>query len=425
MSPKELTIRFGIQQSLHWTIAGIMIPVIALLFQSRGLSLFDIGFVMAVWIGSTAILEIPLGGIADTYGRRKTYLFSLLMNILGGIVLFIADSLPLILFAAALLGASNAVYSGTLDAWFYDSSRHTQGNQSFHSALAIINVFVTIGLATGSLIGGWLPDSSASSFFNSTRIYDLNIVIVALSNLVLILMTLVLIPSEIHLKTSQVETSQAKTTQTKKNNADFLQASLQAIKTSIRHHVLNRLMQTTLVFGMVLSCIENFWQPYLAELIQGTAYGVTVFGILSALYFLMSAGASLLSIRLLRYLKGSHKFLMFTTRASAGLALIALANTTHLFSFALCYLLFFFLFTAGNNSESVMLHENTEEHVRSTMLSIRSCMVTSGGVIASLFFGFLSEYYGISVSWTICGVMLVVSSALFILIPEKSEPQTA
>ncbi|WP_224055762.1 hypothetical protein [Vibrio penaeicida] len=48
MNKRELTIRFGIQQGLHWLIMGIMIPVITLIFQSRGLNLFDIGLVMAV-----------------------------------------------------------------------------------------------------------------------------------------------------------------------------------------------------------------------------------------------------------------------------------------------------------------------------------------------------------------------------------------
>ncbi|MCM0148591.1 MFS transporter [Photobacterium galatheae] len=420
MSQKGLTSRFGIQQCLHWTIAGIMIPVLMLIFQSRGLSLMDIGIVMAVWIGSTALFEIPLGGVADTYGRRKTYLTSLLINILGCIVLYFADGLPLILLAAILLGTSRAVYSGTLDAWFYDSFQHQPGHQSFHSASATINVFVTLGLAVGSLIGGWLPDFTARSFppsstFSAQSIYDLNIALVVIASIVLMLITRVLIHEE-----GQPAPSPANQLQT-----DAMQASWEAVKTAFRHAVLNRLMQTTLVFGMILSGIENYWQPYLGQLINGTDYGVTFFGILSALYFLMSAGSSILSVRLLRQLKGSHKILMFSTRVAAGIAFIALANTTQPISFALCYLLFFFLFTAGNNSERVLLHEHTETRVRSTMLSISSFMVTCGGVLASLFFGLISENYGISVSWTIGGLLLVASSVLFLFMPKKLEVEVA
>lgn len=71
MQRNELVVRFGIQQYLHWTVVGLLIPVIILIFQSRGLNLTEVGIVMAVWIGSTTILEIPVGGLADTIGRKK------------------------------------------------------------------------------------------------------------------------------------------------------------------------------------------------------------------------------------------------------------------------------------------------------------------------------------------------------------------
>lgn len=409
MSQTETTLRFGIQQSIHWMIIGIMIPVITLIFQSKGLNLRDIGFVMAVWIGSTTVLEIPLGSLADTYGRRRTYLVSLLLNGLGCLALYLANDFTLVLLAVALLGSSRAVYSGTLDAWFYDAFHHAQGVQSYHSALAKINVAVTIGLAVGSLIGGWLPDIASNYSSELSSIYDFNILGVCIANITLIFITMLLIDSG----------SQQRNTQTKNARGNTIQHCIQALKVCMQHGTLSRLMQATLVYGMVLSSVENYWQPYLADILYGTPSGVIAFGIISALYFLMSAVSSLTSIPLIRVFGGSHKNLMFTTRALAGICFIFLAYTTHLLSFTLCYLVFFFLFTVGNNSESVLLHENTEEKMRSTMLSISSFMVTCGGVLASLIFGLIAERFGISTTWIISGAMLIVSSALFIFMPEK------
>ncbi|WP_245696573.1 MFS transporter [Vibrio xiamenensis] len=415
MDSKELIKRFGIQQGLHWLIVGIMIPVITLIFQSRGLSLRDIGFVMAVWIGSTAVFEIPLGGVADRYGRKNTYLVSLLLNSFACIVLYFAYHLALITLAAVLLGVARAVYSGTLDAWFYDRFQYTQGNGSYHSALAKINVVVTLGLAIGSLIGGWLPDIAKNSPFHLTSIYDLNIVIVCIANIGLIFVTWILVKE----KTKQVKASSIDA------KINIVKSSLDVLKKSLKHSVLSRLMQATLVFGMVLSSVENYWQPYLANVLQQTSYGVFVFGVISACYFLMSAASSLLSVPLLALFNSSHKSLMFTTRVLAGILCICLAYTTHLWSFTMCYLGFFFFFTLGNNSESVLLHENTAEQIRSTMLSISSVMVTCGGVLASLLFGVLSEDYGISVSWTVAGVLLIISSPVFVFMPEKQSLKTA
>ena len=436
MNQEQLTLRFGVQQSLHWMAVGITIPILTLFFQSRGLSLADVGLVMAAWIGTTTLLEIPLGAVADSYGRRRTYLASLLINILGYVALYFAEDLSFILLAAMVLGAARAVYSGTLDAWFYDNFQRRQGKLSFHSALARVNVMVTMGLAVGALIGGELPDYAVSTSLKLASKYDLNIMLAAMANVLLIWVTLGLVDEKrqpnqektvMMVSTAAIFTDVsipiAITAKMNYRSIKIMIASLQTLKASLHHDVLKRLLQTTFVFGMVLSSVENHWQPYLANILQGTSYGVTVFGIIAAIYFLMSATSSLLSVRLLCLFNGSHKRLMLTTRALAGVVFVMLAHTSHLMSFTLGYLTFFFLFSAGNNSESVLLNENTDANVRSTMLSISSFIVTIGGVIASLLFGMVSELYGIAVSWMICGGLLLVSSALFELIPEKVASQ--
>jgi MFS family permease len=316
-----------------------------------------------------------------------------------------------VLLAAALLGASRAVYSGTLDAWLYDAFHQVEGKQTYHSALAKINVAVTIGLAVGSLIGGWLPDIASNSANVFSSIYDINLLGVCIANIGLIVITLMLIDDR----------RQRWNTQPKQARENAFQLCTQALKVCWKHDVLSRLMQATVVFGMVLSSVENYWQPYLADILRGTSSGVIAFGVISALYFIMSAVSSLISVPLLRVFSGSHKTLMFTTRALAGVCFIFLAYTAHLLSFTLCYLLFFFLLTVGNNSESVLLHENTEEKMRSTMLSISSFMVTCGGVFASLVFGVIAERFGISARWIISGALLVFSSVVFIFVSEKRE----
>lgn len=410
MDRNALTLRYGFHQALHWLIVGIAIPVLVLIFQSRGLNLQEIGLVMAVWVGSTAALEIPLGGVADKYGRRNTYLFSLLVNVSGCIALYFATDLKLLLCAAFLLGSARAIYSGTLDAWFYDSFQSLPGKQEFHNAVAKVNVMVTIGLAAGSLIGGLLPDFVARTPLKVGSIYDLNIILVGLANLMLFILTLFII--------NEKSASQPTSVDSKSNN--LVSHSINVIKKSFTHPVLKRLMQTTLVYGMVLSSAENFWQPYLSKIVNNTGYGVAVFGVISALYFLMSAAASLVSVPLLRLFDDSHKMLMFTTRGLSGLVFIALAFSDNLYSFTFYYLTFFFLFTVGNNSESVLLNDNTQESDRSTMLSISSFIVTCGAVIASLLLGYVSEHYGITINWVMCGMLLTITSVLFVFIPEKN-----
>ncbi|WP_456294808.1 MFS transporter [Vibrio sp. AK197] len=410
MNKKALLKRYCVHQGLHWSIIGIAIPVLVLIFQSRGLNFQDIGVVMAVWVGSTAALEIPLGGIADKYGRRNIYLLSLVVNVIGCLTLYFAsDSFLLIITAAFFLGTSRAIYSGTLDAWFYDTFHTIRGELTYHKAISIVNVMVTIGLAIGSLVGGWLPDYVVSLSINLNSIYDLNLILMCIANLSLFFISFVLISEE------KVERYNPSKLQFKQ----LIHHSLKAIRVSFSHIILKRIMQTTLVFGFVLSSVEAYWQPYLSEVINNKAYGVIIFGFISALYFLMAGTSSLLSVPLLRLFKNSHRELLFVTRSLSGVFFIFLALSDTVYSFIICYLIFFFLFTAGNNSEMVLLNDNTDEERRSTMLSISSSMVTIGSVVASLFLGYVSEQYGIVVNWIACGFLLISSSLLFLLVPAK------
>ncbi|MFS1465905.1 MFS transporter [Vibrio lentus] len=404
MQRNELVVRFGIQQYLHWTVVGLLIPVIILIFQSRGLNLTEVGIVMAVWIGSTTILEIPVGGLADTIGRKKTYSYSLVLTLLGCLNLLYANSLSSILISAMFLGASRALYSGTLDAWFYDAFARIPGDNSYHTAMAKVNVFVTVGLATGCLLGGVLPNSMVSSYFESFDVYDISIFVTSVSSIILLFLTRLLLPDE-----------QRRIKESHKNTIIIaVKTSVQALNFSLHHRTLRLVIQATLIFGATMSAVENLWQPYLSELMGMQSKDLTLFGIISALYFLMSALSSIVSVPLLKVFDGSHKALMFVTRALAGLSLILLANTNNTMSFALLYLTFFFLLTMGNNSEQVLLNENTPEEMRSTILSISSFAVTGGGVLASLASGFISEYYGISLSWILCGSVLLISSLYFL-----------
>lgn len=413
MKRRELVIRFGIQQGLHWMVVGLLIPVITLIFQSRGLNLSEIGLVMAVWVGSTAILEIPLGSVADTFGRKNTYLFSLALNLLGCLALFYANSLEEILLSAMFLGASRAVYSGSLDAWFYDSFANAMGDDSYHTAIAKINVLVTAGLATGSLIGGVLPNSIVSSYIETFSVYDINIFVASISCVALFLLTWILLPEQKGINDNSQNTL-----------AIAMHTSIKALTFSLNQWTLRLVLQATLIFGAVMSAVENFWQPYLADLIGMAPDNLTLFGIISALYFLMSALSSILSIPLLRVFFGSHKALIFTTRSLAAFSLLLLANTTSTTSFAFFYLMFFFLFTMGNNSEQVLLNENSHEEIRSTILSISSFAVTCGGMIASLAMGVISEYFGISFSWILCGSILLTSSLYFLVIREVRQAES-
>ncbi|EGU50885.1 major facilitator superfamily transporter [Vibrio nigripulchritudo ATCC 27043] len=413
MDKKQLTTRFGIQQALHWFVTGITIPILTLMFQVKGLDLFDIGIVMAIWIGTTACLEVPLGGVADAYGRKRTYFASLVVSVVGVSLLLIADNIWLISLAAFFLGSGRAIYSGTLDAWFYDAYQSAQGKDQYHGHLAQVQVFVTLGLAAGSLTGGYLPQISNLFIASSNNPFSVNLVVVIALTILLFGITAMLL--------NMGSNNQPK--EELESAANVLTLSLKTLKHCFQTPVIFRVIQGTVVLGMALSVVENHWQPFLRIVMDSENTTYILFGVISALYFLMEALASLASVRVAKWLRGSHLSVLFYSRMAAGIALVFLAQSQNTLMFALGYLGFFFLFTLGCNSENILLNENTESSMRSSMLSVSSLAVTLGGMATSLGFGLLSHRYGIQVSFICCGILLIVTSFVYVL-KLNHQPQT-
>ncbi|WP_260261419.1 MFS transporter [Vibrio intestinalis] len=417
MTKTKLTIQYAIQQTIHWFITGLIIPVLILIFQTRSLSLTDIGLIMTIWVGSTALLEVPLGVLADKIGRLTTYLVSLAVMILGSVALLIADSFISVAFAALLLGSARAIYSGTLDAWFYDAFSLAKGKMTFHRALAKVNFMVTIGLALGALAGGYLGRWAPFIPFELQASMDANLVVIIGLCLLLMMFT----PCLIKERHSRHHTT---STPIKTNHQDTLPqhiktSAIKVLRESLSHPVIGRLFKAGIIYGWVLSGLENLWQPYLKQLINDGS-SLNVFGIIAALYFVMAGAASLASSPLLALLDQSHRALLVVSRLMASLLLVLLAFSQSIISFSCLYLSFFFFFTIGCNSEKLLVNQHTPSRHRSTILSLHSLVITSGALVASTLLGLIAEYYSISLAWQITALLLALSCGWFYWLPKSS-----
>lgn len=88
-------------------------------------------YVLAMAVFSTilvscSISEIPMGILSDFIGRKKTIIIASLGNFLSLFLFIVADILTnsshiLVFVAAVIMGLSQALYSGTLEAFMYES----------------------------------------------------------------------------------------------------------------------------------------------------------------------------------------------------------------------------------------------------------------------------------------------------------------
>jgi MFS family permease len=145
-----------------FTLAGSLIWGINTLFLlDAGLSIFQVFLANAAFTAAMAIFEIPTGVIADTRGRRISFLLSEATLAIGTLAYvgaaYIKGGLLLFILAGAILGLGFAFYSGATEAWLVDALKETGYEREldpvFARAGAVSGVAMVIGTVGGGLLG--------------------------------------------------------------------------------------------------------------------------------------------------------------------------------------------------------------------------------------------------------------------------------
>ena len=412
MTRKRLLLQYTIQQTLHWFTAGLIIPVIALLLLEKGLDLFQIGLSIAVLSGTVIALELPTGGLADSIGRKKVYLYSLLFNAIGIMVLLFASSFLTVLAGFIFLGAARALSSGSMDAWFVDEFHRIEPAGDLQRALAAVGVFVPLGVGAGSLIGGILPDTLGRVLarMRYLDVYSSNLLAMAL------LVVIQAIYTALAIKEHQ-------RSQSGSEGESGLHKLPRILATSIAYGIKNRvvliLLASTAALGFAVSGLENFWQPQLKSIIA-ERFQTWLFGILSAGYFLSASIGSLIVTPVCRLFGKRYTGILFAARICMAAVWFVLALQKTIAGFSVFYIVIFLFNGLSTSPHATILNREIPAAKRSTLMSFESLTLQLGAVIGSIFMGYIAQRQSIAFAWYIGSVILFLSSIFYLLIPKAN-----
>ena len=133
--------------------AGIWI----IFLQSRGFSLAEIGLAESAFHLAPITLELPSGSFADLLGRKWSMAAGALLMAGSTALMFVADSLWLLLPALYLNGAAYAFRSGSQQAFLFDSLDEPAGTR-FTSLLGRLNSVSYVAIAATTAIGASLAE---------------------------------------------------------------------------------------------------------------------------------------------------------------------------------------------------------------------------------------------------------------------------
>ena len=150
---------------LYTLSASLIWGVNTLFLLDAGLDILGVFIANATFTASMAVFEIPTGVVADTVGRRLSFLLSIVI-VLAGTLGYVGISVVgggLFPFCAMsmLLGLGYAFYSGAMEAWLVDALTATgfdgQLDRVFARSSMMSGTAMLVGTAGGGLLASMDP----------------------------------------------------------------------------------------------------------------------------------------------------------------------------------------------------------------------------------------------------------------------------
>lgn len=105
---------------LSWSTLG---PTYALFLLSRGLDILQVNLVLATYLITTCVFEVPTGALADVCGRKVSFILSCLIRALAFGLYYFADGFAQFLVAECIDAVGTTLTTGAVDAWAVDGMR--------------------------------------------------------------------------------------------------------------------------------------------------------------------------------------------------------------------------------------------------------------------------------------------------------------
>ena len=373
------------------TLAASFIWGINTLFLlDAGLSNFEAFAANAFFTAGMVIFEIPTGVVADTVGRKASYL-------LGTVTLSVTTALywmlwlwhaPFVWWAlvSVLLGLGFTFFSGAVDAWLVDALTFTRYSGSLEAVFGRGLVVTGIAMFVGSVLGGVIAQAT-----------NLGVPFIVRAAILLVMFVFAAV----------VMRDQGFTPD---HSMGPLKATRNVLDQSIEHGLRKKSVRYMILGAPFASGVGIYafyaLQPYLLQLYgDKTAYSVA--GLAAAILSLAQVGGGVLAPRI----RG-----LFAKRTSTvigasltSIVMLILLGLTSLFWVAVALLVIWgFVFAVAGPVRQAYINDMIPSKQRATVLSFDSLFGSLGGVFIQPALGRAADVWGYGTSLVIGGVVELI-----------------
>ncbi len=372
-----------------------MQPVLSLMLLGRNATLATLSIAIGIYTVTVLIFEFPSGVFADVYGRKNSFLLSVLLNIGSVLTLLFSHSILLIMAAMCLQGLSRAFSSGSLDALIIDDCLSKHGNGYTAKVTSQLAVSQTLGIALGALAGGFLPAWNGYALHLTAKI-----ALTAVAGALCLAFI--------------------KETNKPKNERIPLKSHLRGCVNIVKlSSIIKVILLGVFAAGFLLIAVEIYWQPAFTDIAD--ARYAPLLGVICFIGF-GSATAGNLIMQKLNLKPETMRIMYFILKLLTGAAVILFAIQGSVPGFIIGYGAVYLMLGLTDITEQTLLNNCVPSHSRASLLSLLSLTSQTGGFIpsgfASIFIGLIG-YGGI---WIFSGIIIILVCFAGILLFRRTKP---
>jgi MFS family permease len=413
--------RYLLLLGLRWLPVGFLIPISVLLPLSRGLTLSQLGVAFAAQGLVVLALELPTGGLSDSWGRRPVLMLATVIGI-ASITLFIfADSFVEFLVVWGLQGVYRALDSGPLEAWYVDATLAADPNAKLDRGLSAGGAVLSGSIAVGALASGALV---AIDPFASIDTLTLPVIVsVGLAVISALAVAFLMTEHRAEHHRHGLLASVRNVPHTVKEGAGLA-----------RHNrVLLCLIAVELFWGFGMVTFEGLMPVRLSEVVSSTDQAAALMGpVSSAAWFASAAGAAMITMVSRRLGVAPTAAL---TRVLQGLTVVIMGLVAGPVGLVIAYLACYTIHGASNPMHMTLLHHEVSGAHRSTMISLNSMVGQPAAAVGTVLLTMLADGTSVSTALIAGGIVLAVAAPLYLpawrtekvrrTLPAEPDPVTA
>jgi MFS family permease len=400
---------FTLSASLIWSINTLFL-------LSAGLSLPMVFVVNATFTAAQMICEIPTGVIADTLGRKTSFLLSVGTLIVSTILYVLSAQLhwgvPGFVIASVIIGLGFTFQTGAVDAWMVDALTETGFDGPREEAIS--RVFALSGgvsgaaLVVGPLLGGLLGQISLYlPYYLRAGALGLTFVAVA------------------------VMMREIGFTPRKLTRHTFVAETRAVAGAGIAHgwhsRAVRPLMWVSLVQGLFFAYGFYALSPYLLQLLAKDYVWLTgavfsafslagIFGNLSIRWGIMRrADGSPRSAPKALAVMATATAVMVGAIGVVGVYAVRVSGSglTPFLAVAALWAAIGYLSGVSAPVASSYINQHIPSAQRATVLSLSALFGDAGGVVGQPAFGYAAAGFGIAPTWVVSGFILLLAAPLY------------